>query len=107
MSEMATEDALDRIRAGALDAIVSGLREVFDVQRCTLRLDIVDDVFPVVHEALAAPARSLIGDRRVPLRGQPVVEALLAGTDQVVQPDTRAASDVPAFVQMLEVYGGM
>jgi GAF domain-containing protein len=43
----------------------------------------------------------------VALRGQPVVEALLGGAEQVVQPDTRAASDDPAFLAMLDLYGGM
>jgi GAF domain-containing protein len=104
---MDAEDELERVRSRALDAIVSGLREAFDVQRCTLRLDVPGEVFPVVHEALAPPANSLIGEQRVALRSQPVVQALTSGTDQVVQPDTRAASQNPAFLQMLEVYGGM
>ena len=98
---------MDRARGAALDAIVAVLREAFDVPRCTLRLDVEGDVFPVLHEACTPPAHSLIGDRRVALPGQPVVEALLGGADQVVQPDTRAASSDPAFLAMLELYGGM
>ena len=98
---------LNRIRAAALDAIVTVMREIFDVERCTLRLDVEGDTFPVLHESCVPPAHSLIGDRRVALRGQPVVEALLGGADQVVQPDTRAASNDPAFLRMLDLYDGM
>ncbi|HET6867033.1 MAG TPA: GAF domain-containing protein, partial [Solirubrobacteraceae bacterium] len=43
----------------------------------------------------------------VSLQGQPVVEAILAGAEQVVQPDTAVASDDPAFQAMLAHYGGM
>ena len=99
--------SVDQICSEALDALVAGLREAFDVQRCTLRLDVPDDVFPIVHDALAEPAGSLIHDRRVDQRAQPVVAALLGGAAQVVQADTRQASDDPAFLAMLEVYGGM
>ncbi len=95
------------IRGAALDAIVRSLREALGVQRCTLRLASPDELFPVRHESLAPPAASLIGDRSVALRGQPVVEALSGGADQVVQPDTRAACDDPAFLRMLERYGGL
>lgn len=95
------------IRGAALDAIVLALREALGVQRCTLRLQDDGELFPVRHESLAPPAASLIGDRSVALRGQPVVEALSGGAGQVVQPDTRAASDDPAFLRMLERYGGL
>ena len=98
---------LERIRGAALECVVAGLREAVAVQRCTLRLEVEGDVFPVVHESVVAPAHSLIGDRRVALPGQPVVEALLGGTDQVIQPDTRAASGDPAFMRMLDLYDGM
>jgi len=101
------EVAIDQIRAAALDAIVAALREAFDVQRCTLRLDVEGDLLPVAHESRVPPAHSLIGDRRVALPGQPVIEALLGGAEQVVQPDTRAASDDPAFLRMLDLYDGM
>ena len=104
---MGSELLFERIRGAALDSIVSGLRETLDVQRCTLRLDIPGDVFPVVHESCVPPAHSLIGDRRVALPGQPVVDALLGGADQVVQDDTRAASNDPAFLRMLDLYDGM
>jgi GAF domain-containing protein len=98
---------LQRIRAAALDTIVAALRESFCVQRCTLRLDTAGELFPVIHESIVEPAHSLIGDRSVALPGQPVVEALLAGADQVIQSDTRAASSDPAFLAMLELYDGM
>jgi len=99
--------AIDPIRGAGLDAIVGALREAIGVQRCTLRLEVEGDLLPVVHESIVAPARSLIGDRSVALPGQPVIEAILGGAEQVVQPDTRAASSDPAFLAMLEHYGGM
>jgi GAF domain-containing protein len=99
--------AIDPIRAAALDAIVIALRQAFDVQRCTLRLEAEGEFLPVAHESCVPPAQPLIADRRVALPGQPVIEALLAGAEQVVQPDTRAASDDPAFLRMLDLYGGM
>jgi len=97
----------ERIRGDGLQAIISGLRESVDVQRCTLRLHAGGAAFPVVHESCTPPARSLVADESVGLRGQPVVEALLAGAGQVVQPDTHAASSDPAFLRMLDLYGGM
>ncbi len=99
--------SLQRIRGAALDAIIAALREAFAVQRCTLRLDDEGELFPVRHESSIPPASSLIGDRSVALRGQPVAEALLGGAAQVIQPDTRAASEDPAFLRMLELYGGL
>lgn len=99
--------ARQTIRGAALDAIVHALRDALDVQRCTLRLPAEDELFPVIHESCTAAAGSLIGESSVALRGQPVVEALLGGADQVVQSNTRTASDEPAFLRMLERYGGM
>src|SRR4051794_19938080 len=83
------------------------MREALGVGRCTLRLDIPDAVFPVVHEALAPGVGSLIGETSVVLKGQPVVEAMLSGVPQVVQDDCATASDDPAFQRMLGIYGGM
>ena len=103
--DVATETL--RLRAAALQGLVGHLREAFDVGRCTLRLEHPDELFPVVHEACDAGVGSLIGDRTVDLRGQPVVEALTSGTGQVVQDDSAAASDDPAFQRMLVAYGGM
>ena len=105
---MDVASGLDRLRGAALQAIVEELRATFEVERCTLRRDVAGEVFPVVHEALAAGVGSLIGDDRVDLRGQPVVQVMTSGGPQVVQPDSRAAhpSD-EAFARMLELYGGM
>jgi GAF domain-containing protein len=102
-----TLEAHGRLRGAALEAIVSTLRAEVAVDRCTLRLDVPDQYFPVVHESLKPGARTLIGDREVSLQGQPVVEAILSGADQVVQPDTATASEDPAFQAMLRHYGGL
>lgn len=99
--------SIQRIRDAALDAIVAALRESFTVQRCTLRLEDERELFPVRHESCVLPASSLIGDHRVALKGQPVVEALLGGAAQVIQSDARAASEDPRFLRMLELYGGL
>jgi GAF domain-containing protein len=95
------------LRATALQAIVDDLRETVDVHRGTLRLDVADEYFPVVHESRTTGTGTLIGDRSVSLEGQPVVTAILAGAEQVVQPDCRSASDDPAFQAMLAHYGGL
>jgi GAF domain-containing protein len=100
-------EAYDRLRAEALEAIVAELRASVGVDRCTLRLDVEGEYFPVVHESRTTAARSLIGDREVSLKGQPVVEAILGGATQVVQPDTASASEDPAFKAMLGHYGGL
>jgi maleate isomerase len=102
-----TAEAYGRLRDAALDAIISALRAEVGVDRCTLRLDVPDEYFPVVHESREPGARTLIRDREVSLQGQPVVEAILSGADQVVQPDTATASDDPAFQAMLRHYGGL
>lgn len=91
----------------ALDGVIGALREAVDVERCTLRLDVAGDFFPVVHEARVPPAGTLIGDQRVPLHGQPVATALLSGIEQVVQEDSAGAYDDPAFQAMLQHYGGL
>jgi GAF domain-containing protein len=104
---MTDDDDILRLRAAALDAIVAALREQVGVDRCTLRLDVAGEYFPVVHEALTPGTGSLIGDRKVSLQGQPVVEAILGGAEQVVQPDCASASDDPAFQAMLGHYGGL
>lgn len=104
---MTDYDEYLQLRAAALDAVVAALREQVGVDRCTLRLEVEGEYFPVVHESLSAGTGTLIGDRKVSLQGQPVVEAILAGAEQVVQPDCAAASDDPAFQAMLGHYGGM
>ena len=104
---MTDSDAYLQLRAAALDAIVGALREHVGVDRCTLRLEVAGEYFPVVHEAVTPGTGSLIGDRKVSLQGQPVVEAILGGAEQVVQPDCAVASDDPAFQAMLGHYGGL
>ncbi len=104
---MTEHDDYLQLRSAALDAIVGALLEQVGVDRCTLRLDVAGEYFPVVHEALTPGTGSLIGDRQVSLQGQPVVEAILAGAEQVVQPDCASASDDPAFQAMLVHYGGL
>lgn len=107
MTAMMADAGYDELRATALEAIVAALREAVAVERCTLRLDVAGEYFPVVHESRTGKARTLIGDRSVSLQGQPVVEAILAGAEQVVQPDTASASDDRAFQDMLVQYGGL
>jgi GAF domain-containing protein len=102
-----TGEAYGRLRGAALEALVATLRAEVRVDRCTLRLDVAGEYFPVVHESRTPNARTLIGDREVSLQGQPVVEAILSGVEQVVQPDTATASDDPAFQAMLRHYGGL
>ena len=90
-----------------MQSILDDLRAALNADRCTLRLDVPGETFPVVHESLGEGAATLVGERTVVLRGQPVVEALLSGVDQVVQEDCPAASDDPAFHAMLAAYGGL
>lgn len=91
----------------ALDGLVREMRERVGVGRCTLRLDVEQDYFPVVYESRLDGVRTLIGDQEVSLKGQPVVEAILGGIEQVIQPDCASASDDPRFQAMLASYGGM
>ena len=102
-----TGEAYLRLRAAALEAMVARLRAEVGVDRCTLRLDVAGEYFPVVHESRTEGTRTLVGDRDVSLQGQPVVDAILAGAEQVVQPDTATASEDPAFRAMLRHYGGL
>jgi GAF domain-containing protein len=75
--------------------------------RVTLRQDLPGEhAFPVTHEALAPGAGSLREERTVDLREQPVAREVSAGR-QVVQDDSAAAYDDPAFHRMREVYGGL
>ncbi|MBV8221670.1 MAG: GAF domain-containing protein [Solirubrobacterales bacterium] len=96
-----------QLRAAALDALVEMLRDEVGVDRCTLRLEVEGEYFPVVHESRTPGTGSLIGDRKVSLQGQPVVEAILGGAEQIIQPDCAVASDDPAFHAMLGHYGGL
>ena len=75
--------------------------------RVTLRQDLPGDyAFPVTNEALAHGVGSLLAERTVDLRTQPVVLELQQGR-QVVQDDCRAAYPDPAFQRMLAAYGGL
>jgi GAF domain-containing protein len=60
-----------------------------------------------VYESRLDGVRTLVGDQEVSLKGQPVVEAILGGIEQVIQPDCASASDDPKFQAMLASYGGM
>lgn len=93
--------------ASDIEAILQRLLGDLSGSRVTLRQDLPGDyAFPVTHEALAGGVPSLVGERTVDLRGQPVVRELLAGR-QVVQHDCAAAYDDPAFQRMLSTYGGL
>ncbi len=90
-----------------IDSILGDLLRALGASRVTLRQDLPGEyAFPVTHEALAPGVPSLVDERTVDLRNQPVVRELMRG-QQVVQPDCRAAFDEPAFQQMLETYGGL
>jgi GAF domain-containing protein len=90
-----------------IDSILEDLLRAVGAGRVTLRQDVPGDyAFPVTHEALAPGASSLVDERTVDLRNQPVVRELLQGR-QVVQSDCRAAFDDPAFQRMLDRYGGL
>ena len=90
-----------------IDPILARLLRDLRASRVTLRQDLPGDyAFPVTHEALADGVSSLLRERTVDLRNQPVVRELLRGR-QVVQPDCVAAFDDPAFQRMLETYGGL
>lgn len=91
----------------ALGAVLDELRAECKADRCTLRLDLPNQTFPVVVESRGPGIGTLIGERTVTLPGQPVVEALRAGADQVVQDDCLRADDDPAFRAMLTAYGGL
>ena len=93
--------------AGTVQEVLEDLRVELDADRVTLRRDLPGDyAFPVTDEALGAGVGSLREERTVDLRTQPVVALLQQGT-QVVQDDTRASFDDPAFQRMLETYGGL
>ena len=93
---------------------MAGLQSILDellartgASRVTLRRDVPGEyAFPVTDEALAEGVASLRAERTVDLRTQPVVLELQRGR-QVVQDDSRAAYDDPAYQRMLETYGGL
>jgi GAF domain-containing protein len=98
----------DELRDAAIQAILDRLRDLLRADRCTLRQDVLRGyAFAVSHESRENGVRSLRGDFTIVQTGQPVIEQLLAERRQVVQDDSRSASDDPAFQAMLEHYGGM
>ena len=104
---MSHKTGIEGLQAAALQAIVERLRVMFDIGRCTLRMEQPGETFPVVFEALGPDVGSLIGEATVDLRGQPVVRQITEDGTQVVQHDCRTAFDDPAFQRMLDVYGGL
>jgi len=95
------------LEQGTIGSLLEELRVALRADRVTLRQDVQGDyAFPVTVEALGAGVGSLRDERTVDLRTQPVV-ALLRRGEQVVQDDTRAAFDDPAFHRMLDTYGGL
>jgi GAF domain-containing protein len=95
------------VGASAIASVVEELREQLGADRVTLRRDLPGDyAFPVTDEAIGPGVGSLREERTVDLRTQPVV-ALLQQGEQVVQDDARAAFDDPAYLRMLDTYGGL
>jgi GAF domain-containing protein len=93
--------------ANEINVVLQDLLGRTGASRVTLREDVPGDyAFPVTHEALAHGVPSLRKERTVDLKTQPVV-ALLRDGQQVVQDDSRAAFDDPAFWRMLDTYGGL
>lgn len=90
-----------------INVVLQDLLQQTGASRVTLREDVPGDyAFPVTHEALAPGVPSLRAERTVDLKTQPVVPLLRDG-QQVVQNDSRAAFEDPAFQKMLETYGGL
>jgi GAF domain-containing protein len=90
-----------------LAAVVERLLARTNASWVTLRQDLPGDyAFPVTYEALAPGAASLVEERSVDLRTQPVVAELARGR-QVVQEDCGAAYDDAAFHGMRQTYGGL
>jgi 2-dehydropantoate 2-reductase len=95
------------LEGGAIRSVLEQLRVELRADRVTLRRDAPGGyAFPVTDEALGPGVGSLRDERTVDLRTQPVVALVQLG-EQVVQDDTRAAFDDPAFHRMLEAYGGL
>ena len=90
-----------------LEDVLRDLLETTRASRVTLRRDVPgEQPFPVVEEVLAPGVESLRGETSVHLPSQPVVLEVKRGV-QVVQDDSARAYDDPAFLRMLEAYGGL
>jgi GAF domain-containing protein len=91
----------------AVEDVLAELLASTRASRVTLRRDLPGESrFPVVAEALGPGVGSLRDERSVHLPTQPVVLEVQRGR-QVVQDDSAAAYDDPAFQRMLEAYGGL
>jgi GAF domain-containing protein len=91
----------------AFQAVLDELLATARASRCTLRLDVPDDFFPVAYEALAPGVPSIRHERTTDLRAAPVVRELRETRRQVVQDDCASAFADPAFQRMLGAYGGL
>jgi GAF domain-containing protein len=90
-----------------LEDVLRDLLDTTRASRVTLRRDVPGETpYPVVAEVLAPGVGSLRNERTVHLPSQPVVLEVTRGR-QVVQDDSAAAHDDPAFQRMLEAYGGV
>jgi len=90
-----------------LEDVLRDLLETTRASRVTLRRDVPGrQPFPVVEEVLAPGVGSIRGESSVHLPSQPVVLEVQRGV-QVVQDDSARAYDDPAFLRMLEAYGGL
>ena len=90
-----------------LEDVLRDLLETTRASRVTLRRDVPGEhPFPVVEEVLAPGVGSIRGETSVHLPSQPVVLEVKRGV-QVVQDDSARAYDDPAFLRMLEAYGGL
>jgi GAF domain-containing protein len=90
-----------------IDDALQNLLTHTGASRVTLRQDAPGEyAFPVTHEALAPGVGSLLEERTIDLRNQPVALEVTAGK-QVVQDDCATAYDDPAFHRMREAYGGL
>ena len=90
-----------------LEDVLRDLLEATRTSRVTLRRDLPgEQPFPVVEEVLAPGVGSIRGVTSVHLPSQPVVLEVQRGL-QVVQDDSARAYDDPAFLRMLEAYGGL
>ena len=90
-----------------LEDVLRDLLETTRASRVTLRRDLPGEQrFPVVEEVLAPGVGSIRDETTVHLPSQPVVLEVQRGV-QVVQDDSARAFDDPAFLRMLEAYGGL
>ena len=90
-----------------VDTILSDLLARTRASRVTLRRDLPGEyAFPVTHEALGPGVGSLMDERTIDLRTQPVAIEVAAGR-RVVQDDSATAYDDPAFHEMRARYGGL